>query len=249
VCMKMSSIHDFVRNHQIEEVKDYLESGKDINIIDKHSRTPLHLAAWSGFDDVIALLLADKRTKIDVKAMDGFNPLHFAVQSNNKDFSKIVSSIRLLCEDKRGQNLLSQVTTKGHKTVLHLAVAKGQPEVVKVLLEYGADVEAKTTQGQKATDLAKTSEIKELLSTRVHAAAEKKETAKNPEEGVHSEGSTGGEKIHGESLEVGKSGKRKADELPDNSMNAVSASETTAVSTLKTGSNEADVHKQKEART
>jgi ankyrin repeat protein len=250
----MSTIHDLVRNHQVQEVKSYLESGKDINIIDKHSRTPLHLAAWSGFDDIIALLLAEKRTKIDVKAMDGFSPLHFAVQSNNKDPSKIVACIRLLCEDKRGHGLLSERITKGNKTVLHLAVVKGLPEVIKVLLDYGVDTEAKTSQGQTAIDLAKTSEIRELLSSHVSTTAKKNEITTTSAKGADNEevmGSVAAVRVPKEPLEITTTGKRNVDEAFENNTETQSAPETPnnhVVVTLETSNSEEDDHKQKESR-
>ena len=53
--------------------------------------------------------------------------------------------------------------TKGNKSALHLAVAKGNIAAVTTLLEIGADILAKTTSGQSPMDLAKSPEMKALL--------------------------------------------------------------------------------------
>jgi ankyrin repeat protein len=159
----MSTIHDSVRNGKVEEVRAFIAKGGDVNMIDKHKRTPLHLAAWSGNYDVL-LVLINAKAQLDKKAMDGFTILHFAVQSNSDTASDCV---RLIC--KKAKHLLSQRITKGNKTALHLAVAKGNIKIVEILLEYGLDPLARTSTGQTAVDMAKSTEIKDLLTSYAEA--------------------------------------------------------------------------------
>jgi len=153
----MSSIHDSVRNGKVDEVRAFIAKGGDINTIDKHKRTALHLAAWCGNIDILTVLI-NAKAQLDKKAMDGFTVLHFAVQSNGEH---AVECVRLIC--KKGKVLIQQRITKGNKTALHLAVTKGNIGVVEVLLEYGLDPLAKTSTGQTALDLAKSTEMKQLL--------------------------------------------------------------------------------------
>ena len=153
----MSGIHDYVRQGSIEDVQTYIATGGDINAADKHSRTPLHLAAWAGQYDILQLLLRSK-ANVDKKAMDGFTALHFAVQSTSPHAAKCVELI-----GRKAKSLLFQRTSKGSKSALHLAIAKGNESVVQVLLELGLDPESKTGTGQSCLDLAKSASLKALL--------------------------------------------------------------------------------------
>ncbi len=46
--------------------------------------TPLHLASWSGSEEVVRILLADPETDLDAVTMDGFTPLHMAADRGNE---------------------------------------------------------------------------------------------------------------------------------------------------------------------
>jgi ankyrin repeat protein len=166
----VTTIHELIRNQALPEINSYIESGGDLNLIDKLKRTPIHLAAWMGDYDILLLLIRNK-AKLDVKAMDGFTPLHFAVQSKGP---RAAECVRLLC--KKGKALLHQRITKGNKTALHLAAPKGNVDIINVLLEFGLDPQAKTGTGQSAVDLAGDPKIIKLLLNY------KKKDGKNEEE-------------------------------------------------------------------
>lgn len=46
--------------------------------------TPLHLASWSGSEEVVRILLADPETDLDAVTMDGFTPLHMAADRGHE---------------------------------------------------------------------------------------------------------------------------------------------------------------------
>eukprot|EP01040_Poterioochromonas_malhamensis_P003286 gene3286-3504_t len=172
----MTSIHEYVRNNDIVKVEEYISSGGDINAIDKLKRTPLHLAAWNGNLDIVTCLLKHNAI-IDAKAMDAFNPLHFAVQSNGP---QAVECVRLLCKKGKSCGLIHQRVTKGNKTALHLAAPKGNIEIIKILLENGLDPLAKTGSGQSAIDLAKDPKIIRLFSDHIETLSKAKKSSKQP---------------------------------------------------------------------
>ena len=53
--------------------------------------------------------------------------------------------------------------SKNKHTVLHYACDQGQLEVVKLLLEKGADVNAKNEEGETPLDIAKKTSNKEII--------------------------------------------------------------------------------------
>lgn len=153
------SLHDLVKSTtNLDAVRDLIVSGAKLDDADKLKRTPLHMAAWSGNLEALQLLIR-AGANLDAKAMDGFTPLHFAAQSSA---DSIAACIRFLV--KKNKVLLNMRITKGNKSALHLAAAKGNVAAVTALLEIGADVNAKTTTGQVPADLAKTPQIKAMLT-------------------------------------------------------------------------------------
>ena len=171
----MISLHDSVRNECIDDVKTALLSGANIDQADSHSRTALHLAAWKNNIDILNLLLSFK-ANINATAMDNFTAVHFAAQNvNGSEFIRI-----LIKKDKR---LLDQRIKKDNKTALHLAVAKGNADVVRCLIELGSDILAKTNSGRTPYDFIKNNdnEMKEILQLALDQRNTKKNETKKKE--------------------------------------------------------------------
>lgn len=165
----MSQLHDAVRNESIDDVKTALLSSEiDINRVDNHNRTALHLAAWRNNIEILNILISFK-ANINATAMDNFTAVHFAAQnSNGSEFIKI-----LIKNDKK---LLDQRIKKDHKTALHLAVSKGNKDVARCLIELGADILAKTNNGRTPYDFIKNddNEMKEILQKALDERNKKK---------------------------------------------------------------------------
>lgn len=154
------SLHDLVKvAGNSEAIKEKIVTGANVDEIDKLRRTPAHMASWSGNLEALQLLVR-ANANLSLKAMDGFTSLHFAAQSAS---AEAPGCIRFLVKKSKG--LLNQRITKGNKSALHLAASKGNVPNVTTLLELGADISAKTTAGQTAADLAKTPEVKTLLTS------------------------------------------------------------------------------------
>jgi Ankyrin repeats (3 copies)/Ankyrin repeat len=169
----MSAMHKAARENSIDEMQQMIVSGKyDVNEKDGLKRTPLHLACWAGHLDMVKLLLR-ARAKIDALASDNFTCLHFASKPD---------IVRELV--KRDKHLLAARVTKGNKTALHMAIQKGNVELVACLLDLGADLTAKTSTGQTCMDLAKNDEIYALLKAKFEERIARQAASKGREEGT-----------------------------------------------------------------
>lgn len=158
-------LHNAVREGSVQDVcfqislRTRVTDKSTLEVIDnaKMSMTPLALAAWHGFSDVVAVLLlygADGSTALHHAAETGFddmvpqllrngvnpnsyNPrgwaaLHLAVDRRNQKM------IELLIEN--GANIEKETDRDGN-TALTLAILKGYENMVRLLLEKGADME------------------------------------------------------------------------------------------------------------
>lgn len=135
-----------------------LSHGAKPNAKNMHGGTALHQAASQGAIKVIELLLANKA---DVNAVDneGYTPLHGAVSYGKNDTRKTVVEILL----RSGANVNAKTTRDG-ETPFHKAIDRGDIEIVKLLLEYGADVNAVSKFGVSTFYFARNSkDISELL--------------------------------------------------------------------------------------
>lgn len=159
--MTSSALHVAARNMAIEEARSLIANGADVNAIDGMSRTPLHIACWRGDSDMVKLLLRSKAST-SMKAKDHFTALHFAVQSGS------LECCMLLLEQNK--NLCNMRISKGNKTPLHMAAAKGEIDIVRFLLEAGSDPTALTNKKQTALDFAAVdSVIYHLLRSHIDA--------------------------------------------------------------------------------
>lgn len=149
------SLHQAVRDGNLELARSLISSGAEINSQDSSKRTAAHIAAWCGNYEMVKLLALAK-ANFSIRAMDQFTCLHFAVQ-------KPVSKELLKLLVRNDKTLLNARNSKGNKTALHVASSKGLIENVKALVELGADIEAKTNQGQIPYDLAHDQTVREYL--------------------------------------------------------------------------------------
>ena len=113
--------------------------GADPNVRCYDGRTPLHAAVQSGELEMVQKLI-EYGADINAQNRTGWTPLHIAsrlVQPN-------IDVVQLLLE--RGVDVNARA--QDGCTALHEASAYGTPEVVRLLLGYGATVETKSNNGR-----------------------------------------------------------------------------------------------------
>ncbi|KAN0141504.1 Ankyrin repeat-containing domain protein [Lactarius tabidus] len=114
-----------------------LERGADVNSQRKNNWTPLHVASYYGNLELIRLLLG-YGAKADTECDNGENPLHKVSYGKYKHPEDGVSVAGLLL--KHGVDVNTR--NKDHLTPLYVASYVGNIEIVRLLLDHGADPES-----------------------------------------------------------------------------------------------------------
>ena len=186
--------------------KDIVEllvsNGADINAADNAGNTLLHNAARNGQRDIVGLLI-DKGSDINASNKSNQTSLDIAVQQNHREIVELLlangaeassifgaacigdlATVKAFLE--KGVDVNARGTRRG-RTALHIAASEGHKEVIKLLLENGADVNIGAHYNLTAADLAMQrnhNEVVELLVSKgadispLHIALYMKDEAK-----------------------------------------------------------------------
>ncbi|KAF5177403.1 Potassium channel skor [Thalictrum thalictroides] len=154
------------------QLKSLIRSGGDPNKTDYDGRSPLHLAASKGYED-ITLFLIQEGVDVNIKDKFGNTALFEAIKNGHDQIASLLvkegASLNiddagsLLCAAvARGDSdFLRRVLSNGidpnskdydHRTPLHIAAADGLYVMTKLLLEAGASVFMKDRWGHTPLD-------------------------------------------------------------------------------------------------
>jgi ankyrin repeat protein len=128
----------------LEEVKVLVAKGADVNLQDQKKRTPLILAAYNGHTEVVEFLIG-KGADVNAGDSDRQTALLYA---SKRSFNETAA---LLLE--KGADVNAQSRKKGITALMIAAVADNE-ELVRMLLDHGADADFKDIFGRTAKDLA-----------------------------------------------------------------------------------------------
>ncbi|KAF8774112.1 Ankyrin-1 like protein [Argiope bruennichi] len=154
VCSKktgMTALHVAASCGQTEFVQEMLtqipatipsERPGDTSLSDDYGFTPLHLAAESGHEGVVRVLLNSSGVQTDcATVVQGILPMHLAARGGHLAVAGLLlsrSTDQLQTADKQG------------RTPLHMAAAQGHREMVGLLLGQGADINVADNNGWTA---------------------------------------------------------------------------------------------------
>ena len=140
-------LHFAVLYHKMDVAHFLLSSSVNPDLFCNEGMTALHLAVFLQMKDMTELLLFYNACNT-VPDKFGHSPLLYAI--SNCD-TEIVHSL-----------LMAGAMDKSDVTALHMAIAMRQPEIVRLLMKYGANPNEKNHVGKTAFELLKLPEDKEF---------------------------------------------------------------------------------------
>lgn len=170
-------------NGDLYQLKRLVGAGADPNRTDYDGRSPLHLAASKGFED-ITLFLIQQGVGINISDNFGNTPLLEAIKNGHDAVASILvkegaslsidDAGSLLCTTvaRRDFEFLKRVLAYGinpnaknydFRTPLHIATSEGLYSVTNLLLEAGASVLSKDRWGKTPLDEARIGGNKDLI--------------------------------------------------------------------------------------
>ena len=143
---EQNSLHDACLKGNIEAVKSSIAKREDVNAKDDNKLTPLHVACFRGYKDIVELLI-ENQANVNVSTKESpavESPLHLACLKNHHEI------VKLLLE--KGADIEGK--DKDEKTPLHYAIWANSELIVKLLLENGAYIDAQDKNKQTPLDYA-----------------------------------------------------------------------------------------------
>ncbi|KAK9272709.1 hypothetical protein L1049_003086 [Liquidambar formosana] len=154
------------------QLKSLIRAGADPNKTDYDGRSPLHLAALRGYEDIVLFLIQEG---IDINISDNFGntPLLEAIKNGHDRVASLLvkegASLKIddagsfLCTvvARGDSDFLRRVLSNGidpnskdydHRTPLHVAASEGLYVMAKLLLDAGASVFSKDRWGNSPLD-------------------------------------------------------------------------------------------------
>lgn len=160
----MSDIFSALKNNDLSHLEKLLHDGEDVNKQDSRdwNRTILHKACVSKNSKAIKLILQYK-PKINIKNKFGQTPLHLLCISGD------VECVGLLVNHQGVDINLGDIH---YQTPLYLATENNRLDVMKLLLEHGADPNIVTSHSYSPLHEARSDEAVKLLvkfGSNIHA--------------------------------------------------------------------------------
>lgn len=164
---ELGPLHAAVLHGQIKELSDLLSliiksnHLRLINSTNRHKKTPVMVAAEENSVDCLKLLCM-ARADLNLVDYKGNTALHLAAMTKH---SKCLEVLLAVLSVKDCTKLELDVKNEKGETALHIAVKQKDQSSVKLLVNAGADLNAKTgTAGQTPLHLAVEYDCKEIVS-------------------------------------------------------------------------------------
>ncbi len=143
----MNEIFTIVNKGNKEELLKLLNTGVDVNVQEKHGRTPLMDAVINKNTEIVRMII-QRGANVNLQDSRGLSALHFAAQNYLLDIAQILlqNQARVDIQDIHGNTPLNDAVFN--------SMEKG--EMIKLLLAKGADKDLKNKHGVSPRQLAST---------------------------------------------------------------------------------------------
>lgn len=140
-------LHHACREGNFNLVSGLLNGGNqsDLNTKNEQGSAPLHEAAVCGYEDIVTLLLKHG-AETKQRDCEGNTPLQVACAGG---FASVCYSLI-----RKGKADVQDRSPVNGFVALHIAALKGHTECVEILLEHGAPLHPRSTEGDTPRDLA-----------------------------------------------------------------------------------------------
>ena len=153
--MNDSVVYDAIKYGRKEKLLALFDRIADVNARDEIGNTPLHWAAFNGYNETVAILLDNDA---DISARDKYDNTALYKAAENGHTETVVTLIERGGADVNAKNYQ-------HLTPLLVAARNGHKETVIALLDSGADANATTVSGDTAIHLSSSNNHKETILT------------------------------------------------------------------------------------
>ncbi|WP_234648435.1 ankyrin repeat domain-containing protein [Dyadobacter sp. CY356] len=151
----MTALMNAINKNDISLVERLIQNGADIDELDEKKDSPLVIAAYKGYNQIVKILL---EKGADVSAVDPgmkATALHAAAYAGRTEAAKLLVDFHI--------DVNKQGPYNGY-TALHDAIWQNNIEVVKVLLDAGADLNLLSNDGKSALDFAQSRNRNEIIT-------------------------------------------------------------------------------------
>jgi ankyrin repeat protein len=146
-----------------ENLAELLKANPDIDAVDADGHTPLHLSVLRPGNGMVIQSLLEHGVDRNLRDPKGRNALMASVDSNQMGYIKLLVShgIDINSQDNDGNTALHYPLAKALSNKMFLPYCQ---EIVKVLLDEGADATIRNKEGKSPIDLAVETGESELIS-------------------------------------------------------------------------------------
>eukprot|EP00210_Caulerpa_lentillifera_P004727 g4511.t1 len=160
-----TQITQSVHSSDLEALLNFFERGWNFNVLDMCGRGPLHVAVIDANHSMVTQLIQNFETQVNLGDRSGCTGLHWAARLGHYAIAR--SLVIGFKADVNSRNLMQM-------TPLHMAAYWGKREIVELLIQNGAEVEARNSKRERAIDVARSSpweaakEVVSLLESDKH---------------------------------------------------------------------------------